>query len=297
MRFGNLAVAVAPALFVVLWSTGFIGVRYGQPYAEPLTFLTVRMAVVVALLIVIVLVMRPRWPSVAGVGHSIVAGLLVQGCYLGGVFVSMSLGMPAGIAALIPGLQPVLTSTLANRWLGERVSALQWAGLGLGLIGVILVVQARISLGERSILAWIMITISLLGITVGTLYQKRFCGAIDMRTGNLIQYVASGLVFAVGAGLFETRHIEWNAEFIFAILWLAIVLSLGAIGLLFYLIRRSAATQVASLFYLTPAVTALMAWVLFNEHLDMISIAGMAMCAAGVFLVNWQGARLAVSRS
>jgi drug/metabolite transporter (DMT)-like permease len=288
MRGSKLAVAAAPALFVLLWSTGFIGARYGLPYAEPLTFLTVRMAAVVLLFAVIIVVARPQWPNAREVGHSIAAGMLVQVCYLGGVFISMNLGLPAAIAALIPGLQPVLTSTLANRWLGERVSALQWIGLVLGLVGVVLVVEDRISGGTRSLLAWGMITVSLLGITVGTLYQKRFCGSIDLRTGNFIQYVASGLVFGLGAVLFETHEIQWTGEFVFAVIWLAVALSFGAVGLLYHLIRHSAATRVASLFYLTPAVTALMAWLLFNERLGVLSIIGMAVCAIGVLLVNWR---------
>jgi drug/metabolite transporter (DMT)-like permease len=285
----DLALSAAPALFVVLWSTGFIGVKFGVPYAEPLTFLTARMIGVVLLLALLALALRPAWPRGGDVLHSVVAGLLVHGCYLAGVFVAIDRGLPAGIAALIPGLQPLLTSTLAGAWLGERVRAWQWAGLVLGLVGVLLVVQGRLSGGTHSWLAWIAIVVALLGITFGTLYQKRFGGRVDMGTGILIQYAAAGLLFAAGAWLFETRVIRWTPEFVLTLAWLVLVLSFGAVWLLYFMIRRAAATRVASLFYLTPAVTALMAWLLFDERLDAPSLAGMALCAGAVFLVNWGG--------
>jgi drug/metabolite transporter (DMT)-like permease len=287
----DFAVAAAPALFVVLWSTGFIGVKYGLPYAEPLTFLSARMLAATALLALLAAVLRPPRPGGADIWHAVIAGLLVHGCYLGGVFVAMDRGLPAGIAALIPGLQPVLTSTLANSWLGERVLPQQWAGLALGLVGVLLVVQGRVSGGTHSILAWAAIVVALLGITAGTLYQKRFGGRIDLAAGMPIQYAATALLFGAGAWAFETGTIRWTPEFVLALAWLVVVLSFGAVWLLYFMIRRAAATRVASLFYLTPAVTALMAWVLFDERLDGLSLAGMALCAAGVFLVNRRSER------
>jgi drug/metabolite transporter (DMT)-like permease len=281
----TLAARAAPAIFVVLWSTGFVGTKYALSGAEPLTYLAIRMMLVVALMAVIAAVGRARWPGLAGIGHSIVAGLLVHGIYLAGTAIAIAHSIPAGLSALIPGLQPILTSTLANRWLGERVTPLQWGGLLLGLGGVAMILHGRSMSGDAG-WGWLASACSLVSITIGTLYQKRFCGEIDWRAGNVVQYLAALALFAIGALLFESREVRWTAEFVLAVSWLAVVLSIGSIGLLYWLIRRSAATSVASLFYLVPAVTAAMAYALFGEQLDAVSIAGMVACAAAVFLVN-----------
>jgi drug/metabolite transporter (DMT)-like permease len=284
-NFEDFAARAAPSIFVVLWSTGFIGTKYVLQSAEPLTYLTIRMALVVVLMAVIVAIARPQWPDRAGVAHSIVAGLLVHGFYLGGTAVAIAHSIPAGLSALIPGLQPILTSTLANRWLGERVTPLQWTGLLLGLAGVVLILHERPMSGEAC-WGWLASGVSLVSITLGTLYQRRYCGRIDWRSGNLVQYIAVTVFFAAGAWLFESNVVHWSGEFVLATVWLAVMLSIGSIGLLYWLIRRSAATAVASLFYLVPAVTAVMAYVLFDEQLDTVAIIGMVACAAAVFLVN-----------
>ena len=283
--FEKFAARAAPAIFVVLWSTGFIATKYVLHSAEPLTYLAIRMALVVGLMAIIAGIARPKWPDMKGVGHSIVAGLLVHGFYLGGTAVAISLSIPAGLSALIPGLQPILTSTLANRWLGERVTPLQWTGLLLGLAGVVLILHNRPMSGEAG-WGWFASGVSLVSITLGTLYQRRYCNAIDWRAGNLVQYLAVAALFTIAAWLFESNVVHWTSEFILALIWLAVVLSIGSIGLLYWLIRRSAATSVASLFYLVPAVTAIMAYVLFGERLDAVAIVGMTACAAAVFLVN-----------
>jgi drug/metabolite transporter (DMT)-like permease len=284
-EFENLAARAAPAIFVVLWSTGFIATKYVLHNAEPLTYLSIRMAVVVGLMAIIVAIARPQWPDRVGIAHSIVAGILVHGFYLGGTAVAISLSIPAGLSALIPGLQPILTSTLANRWLGERVTPMQWTGLLLGLAGVVLILHDRSMSGEAR-WGWLASGVSLVSITLGTLYQKRYCSQIDWRAGNLVQYIAVTVLFATAAWLFEGHVVHWTSEFVLALVWLAVVLSIGSIGLLYWLIRRSAATSVASLFYLVPAVTAVMAYVLFGERLDTVAVTGMVACAAGVFLVN-----------
>jgi len=281
----TLAARSAPAIFVVLWSTGFIGTKYAVHNAEPLTYLALRMVLVVGLMAVIAGFARPRWPDRVGIAHSIVAGILVHGFYLGGTAVAIAHSIPAGLSALMPGLQPVLTSTLANRWLGERVRPLQWIGLALGLAGVVLILHDRPLRGDAG-WGWLASAVSLVSITLGTLYQKRFCGEIDWRAGNLVQYIAVAVFFAVGAFLFESTEVHWTREFILAVIWLSVVLSIGSIGLLYWLIRRQSATSVASLFYLVPAVTAVMAYLLFDEKLDAIAVFGTAICAAAVFLVN-----------
>jgi drug/metabolite transporter (DMT)-like permease len=290
MRLTKLAVAAAPLIFVLLWSSGFIGARFGLPYIEPMTFLALRMVFVVLVLAAIAFIGRARWLNGPEIGHSLIAGALVHGLYLGGVFTAISQGVPAGISALIPGLQPILTSTIANRFMGERVTRLQWLGLLLGLAGVVLVLHDRSIVMSGSALGWIASVVSLFGITLGTLYQKRFCGGIDWRTGNLVQYSGAGTLFGLAAFTFETRVIHWSGDLVFALVWLVIVLSIAAVGLMYWLIRRSAATGFASLFYLVPATTALMAYLLFGEKLDALSVAGMLVCALGVVLANRGGA-------
>jgi drug/metabolite transporter (DMT)-like permease len=286
--FEQAAARAAPGVFVVLWSSGFIGTKYVLEGAEPFTYLAIRMWLVAVLMAVIVAIARPKWPNPAGIGHSIVAGLLIHAIYLGGTSVAMYHSVPAGLAALIPGLQPILTSTLANRWLGERVTRLQWIGLVFGLCGVLLVLHGRPMTGEAG-WGWFATCVALVSITLGTLYQKRFCSKIDWRAGNLVQFIASGCLCLIGALLFETRVVAWSREFVLSLLWLSVVLSIGSIGVLFWLIRRGSATQAASLFYLVPATTALMAFLLFNERLDLLGVVGMVLCAAGVFLVNRPG--------
>src|SRR3954447_4302311 len=281
----NLAARAAPAVFVVLWSTGFIATKYVINNAEPLSFLAVRMVLVVVLMAVIAAIARPRWPDRRGIMHSAVAGILVHGFYLGGTAIAIAHSIPAGLSALIPGLQPILTSTIANRWLGEKVTPVQWAGLVLGLGGVVLILHGRPMTGEAG-LGWLASVVSLISITLGTLYQRRYCNHIDWRAGNLVQYVSVTIFFAIGAFLFEDRVVHWTREFMLALAWLAVPFSIGSIGLLYWLIRHAAATSVASLFYLVPAVTALMAYLLFGEKLDALAIAGMVMCAAAVFVVN-----------
>jgi drug/metabolite transporter (DMT)-like permease len=282
----DLAIRAAPLTFVFLWSTGFISAKYGMPYAEPLTFLFARMGLVVLVLAGVVAVMRVPLPGPLDAWHSLVAGFLVQTLYLGGVFVALSTGVPAGISALIPGLQPILTATLASRFLGERVAALQWGGLVLGLVGVLLVLNDRNVAMSGNALGWIASVVSLLGITLGTLYQKRYCGAIDWRSGNLVQFAGSAAMFAIGSWVFETRPIEWALPFMLALGWSVIVLSVLTIALMYWLIRRVPASRVASLFYLVPAVTAVIAWLMFGETLNALAIAGMVLCAVGVVLVN-----------
>jgi drug/metabolite transporter (DMT)-like permease len=286
--FEQAAVFAAPGVFVLLWSSGFVFAKLGLAYAEPLTFLSIRMIAVVALLAVILALTRPKWPNGAGLAHSFITGLMVHGLYLGGVFVAMENGVSPGLAALVVSLQPVLTSTVANRWLGERVVARQWLGLALGLFGVYLVLHEKTGSGGATAFGWLAAIVALFGITVGTLYQKRFGGGMDWRPALAAQYAAAAILFSLGALLFETRIVHWTLEFVFAVGYLVVVLSFGAIWLLYYLIRRAAATRVTSFFYLTPPVTALMAWALFGERLAPLALAGMAICVVGVFLVIWR---------
>jgi drug/metabolite transporter (DMT)-like permease len=276
-----------PALFVVLWSTGFIGARLGLPHAGPLTFLTLRYAIAAVLLTLIALAVRAPWPSrPSEFLHFAVAGLLVHAVYLGGVFVGISLGVEAGVSALIVSVQPLLVAALAGLLFGERVSPTQWSGLALGLGGVTLVLAEKLGRGVGEALGAAACVAALAGITAGTLYQKRFGGGMDLRTGTAIQFVASAAATAPLALAFEGGRIDWRPEFVFALLWLVLVLSLGAVSLLYVLIRRGAAASVSSLFFLTPPCTALMAWPLFGERLGPTALAGMALALLGVALAT-----------
>ena len=275
-----------PGLFVVLWSTGFIAAKYGLPYAPPLEFLLVRFALVASLMMLVALATRATWPrDRRQVAHIAVAAWLVHGVYLGGVFIAIAAGMPAGTSAMLVGLQPILTVFLARAWLGERISRLQWAGLALGLVGVYFVVRHKIGLGGDAT-ALVAVLAALVGISVGTLYQKKFCAHVDLRSGAVVQFTACALLYAVIVALAGWHPIDWSPPFAFALGWSVIVLSVGAISLLYWLLRHGAAADVARLFYLVPPVTALMAFTLFGERLDALALVGMALIAVGVALAR-----------
>jgi drug/metabolite transporter (DMT)-like permease len=275
-----------PPLFVLLWSTGFIGAKLGLPYAEPATFLALRFLLVLALLLPICWLFRARWPAPRDALQMGIAGVLLQAGYLGGVFGSLHLGMPAGASALVTGLQPVFTAVVGGLVLGERTGPRQWVGLALGLVGVVLVVGDRIAVARLSPGAVALSVLALASITLGTVWQKRHGAAVDLRTGAAIQFAAATLVMVPFALVLETREVRWTGEFVFAMAWLVLVLSLGAIFLLLYLIRQGAATRVASLFYLVPPTTALIAWPLFGETYTLAAAAGMGLGMLAVWLVT-----------
>ena len=275
-----------PFLFVFLWSTGFIGAKFGLPYAEPLSFLLTRYGLVIGLMLAIALATRAPWPRQPGQWlHIGVSGVLVHAVYLGGVFVAIKHGLPAGITALIVGMQPILTGLSSGLLLGEPPSKRQWAGLALGFVGVLLVVSGKLGSGLPLGPMLLPALVALLGITAGTIYQKRFCASFDLRTGSVIQFLPSALVTGIAVVLFEGYRIEWRGEFVFALGWLVLVLSIGAISLLNLLIRSGSAVNVASLFYLTPPTTALIAWAVFGETLTLTALFGMALAVGGVYLV------------
>ena len=275
-----------PLLFVLLWSTGFIGARLGLPHAEPLTFLLIRYLAVIGLMTLVSLLWRAPWPATPSAWFHIgIAGLLVHGVYLGGVFVAISKGLPAGVASLVVGVQPLLTAVAAGWLLGETVLKRQWIGLLLGFFGVGLVVFDKIG-ASFGITALLPALVALLGITAGTLYQKRFCPSFDWRTGSVAQFVPTALVTGLVALATERFQVEWVGEFYFALGWLVLVLSVGAISLLNWLIRHSNAVNIASLFYLVPPSTTLLAWLLFGEVFSVLALSGMALAVWGVYLAR-----------
>jgi drug/metabolite transporter (DMT)-like permease len=273
-----------PALFVVLWATGFIGAKLGLPYAPPLKFLLLRFLIVIVLMTLLALAARAPWPRGVRLVHVAVAGILLQAGYLAGVFVGISLGMPAGLASLIVGMQPLLTG-MTGYFTGERVSARQWLGLALGFVGVALVVSGKVGFTGFGWEAVASTVVALLAITFGTVYQKRYCGGEDLRTQSVVQFIAAGAVLLPFSLAFETREVVWSVPLAAALLWLVLVLSLGATSLLMLLLRRGAATMVSSLMYLVPPVTAIIAYLLFDERLSAVAVAGMVVAVAGVAMV------------
>ncbi len=277
--------AAMPIVFVLLWSTGFIVAKYAAPHAPPLTFLLYRFVGIVALLLPLIWASGAPWPrSPLQWLHVAIAGMLLQAVYLGGVWYAIAQGMPAGVSALIVGAQPLLTALLGFT-VGERASRLQWTGLALGFAGIALVLSDRLTLAGAGWQAATVNVAALAGITAGTLYQKKFCGPVDLRTGSAIQFAASFVLLLPFALATETLRVEYTREFWLALAWSVVGLSLVAISLLLAMIRRGRATEVASLMYLTPPVTALMAWAWFGERLGAVAWAGVFVTMAGVALV------------
>ncbi len=277
-------VRAMPAVFVVIWSTGFIVARYGMPYAPPMKFLAARYALSVACFIVWALAARVALPrDRRQLGHLAATGILMHAGYLGGVWAAVKLGMGAGLAALLVGLQPVLTAMwIAGR--GGAVEARQWMGLVLGFAGLALVVWDKLGVGEISGANLALALGALVSITAGTLYQKRFLRPCDVRAANLVQ-LAAALAVTLPLALLETEGMRWNAQLAGALAWSVLGLTLGGSSLLYLLIQRGAATAVTSLMYLVPPCTAVMAWLLFREPVGVTIVSGMALAALGVSLV------------
>lgn len=272
-------------LFVLLWSTGYIGAKYGLPYAEPFTLLFLRFVLALLLLAPLVMWLKPAMAmSGRERGHLMVSGLLLHGVYLGGVFAAIKLGLSAGLTALIVGAQPLLTSLAAPLLLGERPSVRHWLGVALGLAGITLILGGGVD-ADVALPALLAAVTALIGITAGTLYQKRFCTRHDLLAVTVHQYLPTVALFGLVAMLFETREVAWTAQFVAALLWLVLALSLGAIVLLTWLIKHGEASKVSSLFYLVPPATAIEAWLLFGEPLGWVKVAGIVLVALGVRLV------------
>jgi len=279
--------ALMPPLFVMLWASGFAVTKLGVAFAEPFTFLLIRFVITAAVLLAVALAMRAPWPrSWKIVAHIAVVGVLLQAVYLGGVYAAIAVGIPAGVSALVVGLQPIITAVVVGPLLGESVGPRQWLGLLLGLAGIFLVLWQKLNfdVGHLGGIAWNLL--GLAGITAATLYQKRYCAGMDWRTGGVIQYAAGALAVLPMALALETGHVVWTRELFIAYGWLIFVLSIGAVSLLGWLIRRGAASRVASLFYLVPPTAAFMGWVIFGETLGPLALLGLAVTVAGVALTN-----------
>ena len=280
-----------PAVFVLIWSTGFIVARYGMPHAPPMTFLAWRYALSVGCFFLWVLLARVRWPANPRQWlHLAVTGTLMHAGYLGGVWAAVKDGMGAGLSALMVGMQPVLTGLWLSA-MGGRVTSRQWQGLALGLMGLVLVIWQKLGLGEVHPRNLAFALIALLSITSGTLYQKRFVQPCDVRSANLVQLLAA-FVVTLPLAFLEMEPVRWfladgrwNTEMVGALAWSVLALTLGGSSLLYLLIQRGAATRVTSLMYLVPPTTAGMAWVLFGEPITALTVTGVALTALGVSLV------------
>jgi drug/metabolite transporter (DMT)-like permease len=275
----------APALFVLLWSTGFIGAKYGLPYADPFVFLSVR--ILLAALLLFALARALRMPVRIGrtaIARSGLIGFFLHACYLGGVFYSLSQGLPAGVAAVVTSLQPVLFSLIAVKVLGEQLRIRQVAGLFIGLVGVVMVLGPSIDAQIPSA-AIIAILVALIGSTTATLLQKKLGADIPLISGTAYQYLFSGCVLGVIALATQETSITWSLRFTAAFVWLVLVLSVGAILLLLWLLNSGSAAKVSSLFYLVPPATAIEAFLLFGEKVNTQGFLGIGITALGVWLV------------
>jgi drug/metabolite transporter (DMT)-like permease len=287
----RLAVAAAPVVFVLMWATGFVVARLSAPHADPLTFLGIRFPIAGVLFALIALALAAPWPGARQAFHASVAGAFLHGGYLGPVYWAVAHGMPAGVSALIVGLQPLMTAIIASWMVQERISLRHWAGLGVGILGVALVVSPKLELGHGLAdgITPLTTAVNLLGalsISFGTVYQKRFATALNLASGGAWQYVGASLAVLIPALLLEDLRFDGSFQAWFALGWSVIVLSLGAITLLMLMIRLGDVGRVSSLIFLVPGVSALMAYVLFGETLSLVQIAGMAVCATAVLIVT-----------
>jgi drug/metabolite transporter (DMT)-like permease len=274
-----------PILFILMWSSGYIAGKIAVPYAGPFTLVFIRFAVAAIILLLVSLITRASWPdSPARFLHIVVVGVLIQAVQFSGLYSGISLGVSAGVSALIVGTMPVFTALGAYWVLNERITWRQWLGLLIGLVGVALVVAHKVHLGEAGFAGYAAVVLALIGITCGTLYQKRFCVGMDIRTGGFIQLTVASVITFVLAQHYEHLAVNWSREFVMATGWMSLVNSIGAISVLYLLIRRGEASRVASLFYLIPPVTAVMAYLVLDETLSPLAFVGFAATATGVWL-------------
>lgn len=283
----SLMIRLIPILFVFFWSTGFLGAKYALPFIEPFYLLFIRFVLTIGVFLVLCLIFKAKWPSLRLTGHQIVAGLLIHGAYLGGVFAAIKWGMPAGIAAIIVGVQPILTALLSWQLMDEKLRPMQWLGLGLGFIGIVTVILTTRDSGNTALSMPALITacIALVGISAGTLYQKRFGAGVDLLAGSFWQYFSAAIVMGILAWNFETREVIWDTQLFLALGWLIFGLSVTAVLLLMYMIREGEAAKVASYFYLVPVVVSIETWFLFDESLSWLAISAIALTVLGVYLV------------
>ncbi|OEE67359.1 multidrug transporter [Enterovibrio norvegicus FF-33] len=276
-----------PFIFVLLWSTGFVGAKFGLLDSNAATFLLIRMVLNVLVFLVILAVMRPMMPRGKLLVHALVSGFLIHGFYLGGVFAAIQLGMPAGLSSLLVGFQPILTAVIVVNTSAERLSFSQWLGLVAGIVGIAFVVQGKMSWGmdAQPLYAYIFIGSALLGITFGTLYQKRFCQGMNLVASAMWQYVAAAVVFLPVVWFVQGFQVTWTLTFTLTMIWSVLVLSVVAVLLYLYMVGQGAASKVTSYIYLVPPLAAIQGWLFFDEAFSGATLIGFACCALAVYLV------------
>lgn len=283
---------ITPAVFVLLWSTGWIAARYAAPHADPLTFLSVRYVVAFIVIALFAAIMRAPWPSnKIAITHTLISGVLIHAIYLGAIWWAIKKGVPAGISGLIAALQPLLTAAFGGWLIREHVKPLQWLGVGVGLLGVLLVLEPKLvqsfsnNSNQSSLIIPILVNcVGMLSATLGSFYQKRYLGTGDLRTITAMQYMGALIVTLPVALLFEDLRLDLVPETFYSLAWAVIPLSIGAISLMLIMIRKGAVSRVASLIYLVPPTVAVQAWLMFDERLVTIQIIGMVVTAFGVYL-------------
>jgi drug/metabolite transporter (DMT)-like permease len=282
----NSFTKVAPIFFVLLWSSAFIGAKFGLPFSEPLTFMFLRFVFVSSIFLFLSLIFKARWPkNWLQAGHIAVVGVLIHALYLNCTFIALSYGAPVAISALILGLQPALTVLIVSLLPGGYISRPQWLGVFLGLLGLILVLYDKLEMNEANLMPIYILVFGLFCITIGTIYQRRFCSKMDLLTGNFIQVLIGCIISGLAAFSFETMYVVWDIKFIGALLWMIIIVSLGAHTLLLFMLRQNQVATVTSLLYLTPPTAAIMAFFAFDEFLSILAIAGIAVTLFGVSLI------------
>ena len=291
----SLLLRLAPALFVAIWSTGWVSARYGADYADPLTFLSARFVLAFAAMLVIIGFSRAEWPKGRGILHAMMSGVLLHALYLGGVWWAIAHGVPTGISGLVAAIQPILTAFLAPLILRERIGHLQWLGIFLGFCGIVFVLEPKLSVIDPAHLAEALgpLAINMLAmvsVTFGTFYQKRFIPKGDLRTVTALQYAGAFIIVTPAALLLEPLRLDWGLPLIAVMAWSVFALSLGAIGLLLLLIREGAVSRAAALIYLVPPSVAIEAWIAFGETMQLVQIAGLGLTVLGVALATRRSA-------
>ncbi len=272
-------------IFVFLWGSAFISAKYGLTAAGPFSFLFVRFAIVTVIFAVIALALKSAWPDSRTLILTFLAGVLMQGVYLGGVFYAISKGTPAGISSLIVSIQPIITAFLALAFLKEKVRAVQWLGIAAGLIGVLMVVYPRLG-GAVPIIGLVSCFIGVHAMSVGTIIQKRYLGGVDLMASNTLQALAAGVFYSLLLLAIEPFYLEWTVEVTLSMIWIIFAVSMGAVSILMLLIRSGQMAATSSLFFMVPPVSALMGYMFFGETLGAVGMAGMAVASLGVWLVN-----------
>ena len=282
----SILLRAAPFLFIVSWASGFPITRLGLEYAEPFTILWIRSALVAVPVGAYVLVMRVPWPSIREIAHIAFVGVTLQSLYLGSMFMAIDGHVSQGVAALIAGMQPLLTAAVVGITLGEKVSRIQWVGFTLGFAGLFIVLSERMGIGAGTAAGFFFSGLTPIFITTASLYQKKFCANSDLRIVMVVQQIAAGFCNFCIAMAIWTGEITWSAELVFVWIWLVVILTFGANNLYFLMLRHGAASRVSSLFYLTPPTAVLMGWISYGESMGLVALGGFAVAIAGVFLIT-----------